>query len=137
MELQVGVKILLRNKEGKFLMARRSLKAYPDMRQSWDIIGGRIEAGTSLLDNLKREIKEETGLVYHGIPKLVAAQDILKNNGRHVVRLTYIGEIEGEPALSDEHIEVRWLAAEEIKNMGGDLLDSYFKNLIDTQIIDF
>lgn len=75
-ELQVGVKILLKNKEGRYLLLRRSLEKYPTATGRWDIVGGRIEAGKNLTENLKREIKEETGLELIGEPKLIAAQDI-------------------------------------------------------------
>jgi len=62
MELQVGVKVLLRNREGKYLLWRRSLIKYPNIGHKWDIVGGRINPGIALLDNLKREVKEETNL---------------------------------------------------------------------------
>jgi len=39
MELQVGVKVLLKNKEGKFLLIRRSPKKYPEVGPKWDIVG--------------------------------------------------------------------------------------------------
>src|SRR3990167_1376930 len=94
MQLQVGVKAILRNEEGKILLLRRSQAKYPDVKGDvWDIVGGRIEPGTPLLDNLRREIREETGLQLQGVPKLIAAQDILKNPEKHVVRLTYIAEV--------------------------------------------
>ena len=60
--LQVGVKILLKNSEGKYLLLRRNPEKYPEAQCGWDIVGGRIDAGSTLLDNLKREIKEETNL---------------------------------------------------------------------------
>ncbi len=62
MELQVGVKVLLRNKENKYLLLRRSPEKYPNAPLDWDIVGGRINPGLTLLDNLKREVKKETGL---------------------------------------------------------------------------
>lgn len=40
MELQVGVKVLLKNKEGNYLLLRRSLKKYPGVKGRWDIAGG-------------------------------------------------------------------------------------------------
>ncbi len=54
MELQVGVKILLKNSEGEYLLLRRNPKKYPEVGAKWDIVGGRIVAGTSLLENLRR-----------------------------------------------------------------------------------
>jgi ADP-ribose pyrophosphatase YjhB (NUDIX family) len=133
--LQVGVKILLKNPEGKYLMVRRNPKKYPEVGPKWDIVGGRIDAGSPLLENLKREIKEEVNLDYQGEPKLVAAQDILRVPGRHVVRLTYLGEMAGEPVLDDDHLEVKWFEASEIKSMSEVDLDIYFKELVDKQII--
>lgn len=132
MILQVGVKILLKNSEGKFLLVRRNPKKYPEVGAKWDIVGGRIEPGDSLLENLKREIKEEVGLDYFGIPKLIAAQDILKPD-KHVVRLTYTGEIEGDPKIDEDHIEAKWFTVEEVKVL--EFLDSYLKELVEQGII--
>lgn len=128
MKLQVGVKVLLKNSEGKYLLLRRSPKKYTDVAGDWDIVGGRIEPGTPLLDNLKREIKEETGLMLTDEPKLVAAQDILRIPGRHVVRLTYIARIDGEPKLDGDHLEYKWFTKEELNHLQE--LDIYFKNLL-------
>ncbi len=60
--LQVGVKVLLKNPEGKYLLVKRSPKAYPDAICGWELVGGRITPGIPLLENLKREVKEETGI---------------------------------------------------------------------------
>ena len=38
-ELQVGVKVLLKNPEGKYLFLHRSAEKYPET-QKWDIPGG-------------------------------------------------------------------------------------------------
>jgi len=131
MELQVGVKVLLKNSEGKFLLLRRSETRYKDVPAKWDIVGGRIEPGKPLLENLKREVLEETGLEIKGGVKLVGAQDILRISGRHVVRITYLGEAEGEPVLSDEHTDFGWFTLEEMKKFSREELDIYFKELLD------
>jgi ADP-ribose pyrophosphatase YjhB (NUDIX family) len=49
-KLQVGVKIFLKNAAGKYLLVRRSAQKYPDAQGSWDIVGGRINPGSKLLD---------------------------------------------------------------------------------------
>lgn len=127
MQLQVGVKILLKNKEGKYLLVRRSSEKYPEVGATWDIVGGRIEMGTPLLDNLKREIFEETKLELVGEPKLIAAQDILKSD-KHVVRLTYLGEADGEIVLDGENTEYKWSTREELNHI--ETLDAYFKEVL-------
>jgi ADP-ribose pyrophosphatase YjhB (NUDIX family) len=134
MELQVGVKALLKNKDGKYLLVRRSSEKYPEVGAQWDIVGGRIMPGTPLIDNLKREIKEEVDLNLVEAPKLIAAQDIVRVPDRHVVRLTYLGNIAGQPKLNDDHVECRWFALEEIKKLAD--LDEYFKELLEGGTLD-
>jgi len=134
-KLQEGVKALLKNKEGQYLMLRRSLEKYPDIKGRWDIVGGRIEPGSILVDNLKREIKEETNLNLVGQPQLIAAQDIIPKPAIHVVRLTYIGEVEGDIKLDEsENDQYKWCTADELKQI--DDMDIYFKELIDNKQID-
>jgi ADP-ribose pyrophosphatase YjhB (NUDIX family) len=88
MLLQVGVKVLLKNSEGKFLLVRRNPKKYPDVGAQWDIVGGRIDPGSKLIENLKREVLEETGLALSQPVKLVAAQDILREDIRLLISVT-------------------------------------------------
>jgi len=129
--LQVGVKILL-NKDGKYLLLRRSVEKYPEVKGRWDIAGGRIEAGKTLIENLKREVFEETGLELIGTPKLVAAQDILRKPSHHVVRLTYIGQANGEIKLDEnENDTYKWYSWEELVAL--DDIDIYLKELLNNQ----
>ncbi len=121
--LQVGVKVLLGDGTGKYLVLRRSPEKYPEVEQPWDIPGGRIDAGSPLLDNLRREVDEETGLRVAGEPRLIMAQDILRVPERHVVRLTYLADAEGELRLSEDHTESAWLKRDELLQLEG--LDSY------------
>jgi len=133
--LQVGVKILISNAKGEYLLLRRSLEKYPDVKGRWDIVGGRIETGKTLIENLKREVMEETGLELSGEPNLVAAQDILRKPGYHVVRLTYIGEAKGEIKLDiDENDMYKWYSQGELEKL--DDTDIFFKELIEKGIFN-
>ena len=134
MILQVGVKVLLKNSEGKILVLRRAEKKYGKTDGSWDIVGGRIDAGTTLMENLAREIMEETGLMMTTTPKLIGAQDIIRGEERHVVRLTYTGYTEGEPTLDlEESTEYKWFSFEELSKESD--LDAYVKTLIENGIL--
>jgi len=133
MELQVGVKVLLRNTDGKYLLIRRNEEKYQSKK--WDIPGGRINIGTSLSENLAREVMEETGLTMTTEPKIIGAQDIFASPDRHVVRITYIGTAEGDPKLSDEHTEFTWVTWSELKAMSVDELDRYVKALMEAGAI--
>lgn len=133
-KLQVGVKVFLKNKEGKYLLLRRNQDKYKGVRGFWDIAGGRIEAGSKLLDNLRREVSEETGLTITSEPKLLYAQDIIPNEEMHVVRLSYVAETLGEPVLdTSENIEYKWLSVAEMKSQEG--LDIYVQEIIDLGIL--
>ena len=127
-ELQVGVKIVLKNKDGEYLLVCRSAEKYPEVGAKWDIVGGRIDPGTTLLENLKREVMEETGLEIKDDIRIISAQDILRVEGRHIVRLTYVGEADGDVILSEEHLEYKWLTLEEIESL--EPMDIYFKEII-------
>jgi len=132
--LQVGVKVLLRNSEGKFLLLRRNPQKYPEIGPKWDIVGGRIDAGTSLLENLKREVKEETGLDVGSEPRLIAAQDILNVEGfpgRHVVRLTYTANAEGNPRINEENLEFRWFTRAEIESLPAKEMLEHLHGILD------
>ncbi|ETB63939.1 TPA: NUDIX domain-containing protein [Candidatus Nomurabacteria bacterium] len=133
MDFRVGVKILLKNKDEKYLILRRSSFKYPEVGPKWDIAGGRINIGESLIDNLKREILEETGLHLEEEPKLIAAQDIFRNEGKHIVRLTYTGNINGDVVLSDEHDEYKWITFSEFEEI--EPLDLYVREIINKKLI--
>ncbi|MDD4989077.1 MAG: NUDIX hydrolase [Candidatus Pacebacteria bacterium] len=130
--LQVGVKAFLKNKEGKFLLLRRSEK-YKDIKGNWDIVGGRINPGSSLFDNLKREILEETGLVLHETPQILTAQDILRVHGKHIVRISYIANIEGEPKIDGESTDFKWMTIAEMK--AEKELDMFVREILDQGLI--
>ena len=136
--LQVGVKVLLKNPEGKFLFVRRNPKKYPEIGPKWDIVGGRIDIGSPLIENLKREVMEEVGLPITSIPRLVGGQDILhveRFPGRHVVRLTYVAETEGTPKIDEESLEYCWLTMSEIKALPEAELDQYFREIMNQGLI--
>ena len=134
-KLQVGVKVFLKNKEGKFLLVRRNPEKYAGANGNWDIVGGRITPGTKLIENLKREVEEETQLKIISEPKLLYAQDIIPNSERHIVRLSYVGNTEGEPVLDfSENIQYKWLSIDEIKKQED--LDVYVKEIIDLGLIE-
>ena len=134
MILQVGVKAFLKNKEGKILLLKRSQEKYKGTKGTWDIVGGRIDPGSKLIDNLKREIKEQTQLEINSEPQLIYAQDIIPNEEKHVVRLSYIANVDGEPVLdTSENVEYKWLTIDELKKH--DDLDIYVKEILDKGLI--
>lgn len=130
MILQVGVKVFLRNEDGKYLLLCRSPIKYPGTNGRWDIVGGRINPGSRLMENLRREVKEETDLNIVGEPILIHAQDIIPNEEKHVVRLTYAGATTGEPVLdTSENVDHKWLSLEEMRATPD--LDVYVREILE------
>lgn len=127
--LQVGVKAFLANEQGKYLLTKRTDKYKNIQGGPWDIVGGRIEAGSPLIENLKREVDEEVGLTIIGDPTLFAAQDILLVPGKHIVRLTYIATAVGEVKLQAEEAEdFNWYSWEELKQLAN--LDKFVREIV-------
>jgi len=117
MLLQVGVKALIKNNSGKYLLIKRSVVMNGETSASWDIPGGRIDPSETLLEALTRELGEEIGLTnVPGDYQLIAAQDIfVKEKDLHVVRLTYKVSCDIQQIkLSQEHSEYCWVDENEI-----------------------
>lgn len=132
--LQVGVKIFLRNKDGNYLLLKRSPRRYPNIKNYWDIPGGRIIPGTSLIENLKREVFEEAKLKILGNPRLIFAQDIIRKKEKHIVRLTYIiGRVSGEPMLDEDHTDFKWVAISEMRRLK--ILDEFTREVIEQNLV--
>ncbi|HRF28352.1 MAG TPA: NUDIX domain-containing protein [Candidatus Saccharibacteria bacterium] len=128
MKLQVGVKALIKNKDGEYLFLRRAEAMDAETGPHLDIPGGRIEVDEPLEQALAREIQEETGLSLRAVHKLLAAQDIFVNaKNLRVIRLTYVAEAEGEVALSNEHSDYTWLT---IENAMRTNLDPYVREVL-------
>jgi ADP-ribose pyrophosphatase YjhB (NUDIX family) len=133
--LQVGVKAFLTKGDGRYLLVHRSAEKYKGTSGSWDIVGGRIDPGTRLMENLRREIQEETQMSIVGEPGLIHAQDIIPNAERHIVRLTYLAQTEGEPVLdTTENVEYKWLTSAEM--LAHDDLDIYVKEILTLGLLE-
>lgn len=129
--LQVGVKVFLKNQEAKYLLLKRSPIRYPEIKNFWDIPGGRIIPGTPLLENIKREIFEETKLFISNEPKLIGAQDIIRLPEKHIVRLTFFASTSGKPVLAEEDIACQWVTLDEMRNIKE--LDEFTREILENK----
>jgi 8-oxo-dGTP diphosphatase len=128
MKLQVGVKALIRNTQGKYLFIRRKEELPDGSGIRWDMPGGRINPEETLETALAREILEETGMVLEGEAHLLDAQDIIVPDvSLHVVRLTYSVRAGGDIRLSDEHQKHIWASLEEVEKLN---VDDYLRRTL-------
>ena len=113
MKLFVGAKALIINSEGKVLIVRESSK-YDDGVHAgeWDLVGGRIEAEEFILDGLKREVGEESGLEIEVLSVLGVSDNFpeIKGEKVHIVRVTYLCQSFSDAVvLSDDHDAYEWI----------------------------
>jgi len=114
----VSVGGLIENTEGKFLLVKS-----PD--RGWELPGGQVEAGETLIEALKREIKEETGIdievfnltaVHSNISKRTQPDGVSPIGS--IVSFGFTGKaISGELTTSEESLEVNWFDKDEILNV--------------------
>jgi ADP-ribose pyrophosphatase YjhB (NUDIX family) len=101
-------------RERRFLLVRRARPPY-----LYTLPGGVAETGETLIEAVKREIAEETGLAIEpaGLAgyREVINRDAQQRVMRHFVVLAFAARWQGgEPALSDELSEARWITPEEL-----------------------
>lgn len=71
----------------------------------WEPPGGVLEADESILDGLRREVLEETGLTVEP----VRLTGVYKNMARGIVALVFLARIrDGEATTSDETSRIEW-----------------------------
>jgi len=115
----IGVFAIILNKNKILLCHRRDM----DM---WNLPGGRLENNETLIEGLKREVFEETGLVVD-IIKLFRVYDKrpLKNE---LVYVYHCNIIEGELTINDE---ADYLNFFNFDNLPDNILKSHYKRIKD------
>jgi ADP-ribose pyrophosphatase YjhB (NUDIX family) len=103
---RIGVDVILRDAEGRILLHRRSDD------NSWSLIGGWMENGETPDQAVRREAREESGLVI----EVDELKDVcIRPEG--TVHLTYLGHaVSGNLQFSDESFELRYWEFGEVPN---------------------
>jgi 8-oxo-dGTP pyrophosphatase MutT (NUDIX family) len=102
----IGVHAVILDGAGRVLVLRSSFS------DQWQLPGGGVHYGETLLQAMQREVREEVGRdLLH--PRLVAVFDDGSGRGLHAV---FRGDLSpGEPRLSEEHTAWRYVAVEELR----------------------
>lgn len=113
MKLCVAAKAIVRRPDGKVLIVRESGSYDEGTNEGkWDVVGGRLDAGESLLEGLQREVEEESGLRVTK-DRVLTVEDkfqTIKGEAVHIVRVYYLCQAGDEPVvLSDDHDEYAWV----------------------------
>jgi 2-dehydro-3-deoxyphosphogluconate aldolase / (4S)-4-hydroxy-2-oxoglutarate aldolase len=100
-------------RDGRFLFVRRA----PDRPGAgyWCPVSGRIERGESQREALRREVREELGVVVEAREKLA---ELATPDGAYRLHYWSTTLVEGEPRIAnDEATGLRWLTLEELRDL--------------------
>ncbi|RKN42339.1 NUDIX hydrolase [Streptomyces hoynatensis] len=94
-------------------------RLFPDC---WDLVGGHVEAGETLLDTLVREVAEETGWRVRRVRRFLGVLTWVGDDGRGTRHeADYVVEVEGDldrPALEwDKHPRYAWFGAADLDRL--------------------
>jgi 8-oxo-dGTP pyrophosphatase MutT (NUDIX family) len=120
---QLGVKALLQNSDGKLLLLKVDTSKYLEpMPEFWDIPGGRVQKGESVMQTLEREVAEEIGVPASALVDPVKLDVVLANKripseipgedfGLLLAIYLYKVTILPDLRLSAEHSAAEWFSA--------------------------
>jgi len=124
----VGAVIL--NGRGQAFAQRRSSdrRLFPD---TWDIVGGHVEPGESLLDALAREITEETGWRLRRVGAFLGVSTWTGDDGEGVRHeADWVVEVDGDledPALEwSKHSAYGWFGSADLHRLKENLAPGEF-----------
>ena len=113
-------------KTRKVLLLQRN-----DGNNAWEIPGGKRENNEDIVSALKREVKEETGLVINEY-KLVYVSPIFENHPvlKPFLNIGYLCLVDNSDVIiSNEHIDYKWVSVEELVNyLDNDIYNDLLKN---------
>ncbi len=113
----IAVKALIKNKDS-FLVLKTTDSNQSNNLSGWETPGGRLEIGEEIIDGLKREIKEETGLI---VKILFPFNAFSANVGREdsIIGINYLAEYSGGEVKinTNEHVDYRWINISDIRKL--------------------
>ncbi|MFJ8692299.1 NUDIX hydrolase [Streptomyces roseolilacinus] len=114
----VGAVIL--DGDGRAFAQRRGpdRRLFPDC---WDVVGGHVEPGESLLEALVREVAEETGWRARRVRRLLGVTTWTGDDGVTRHEADYLVEVDGDlrrPALEwSKHTSYAWFGPEDLPRL--------------------
>ena len=103
-------------RDGRALLIRRGT---PPLEGEWSVPGGTLEVGETLLEGVRRELAEETGIEVRVLDLIEVFERIFPDGERrpryHFVILDYLCEmVSGEARAGSDVTEIAWAAESEL-----------------------
>jgi len=111
-------------RDGNILLIKRGIEPYKDF---WGLPGGHLDFDEKIEDAVRREVKEETGLVVTSL-LLHGIYDSPSRHPKQSVAISYITETIGEPKAGDDAAEVQFFL---INNLPSELAFDHNKIIAD------
>lgn len=111
----IAVTCAIIENDNKILCAQRSAKM--NLPLKWEFPGGKIEDGEDCETCLKREIKEELGVEIEIIERLPSNKHRYSNS-KIIELIPFRCSLQTFEIDLFEHSRIRWLAVEELKDLG-------------------
>lgn len=125
----VGAKAVLVN-DKKVLLLKNVQK---NRKSTWDLPGGGLEEGESLVEALKREVREETGITNFTTGEVLDVRPLHENVKKDIGLLFVIflcKTEENSVRLSEEHGEHKWITKRGINKITQDSPYEYYKEAV-------
>ncbi len=109
----IGVSAIIFDQNERVLLIRRGK---PPASGFWHVPGGKLEAGESLVEGVRREVKEETGLDVIIGPIMAVVER--RQEGFHYVIVDFLARIsnfnQAEIQSADDASAAAWVAEDEL-----------------------
>jgi mutator protein MutT len=109
---RVAVGVIHQN--GKILICRRKQNSRYGLK--WEFPGGKLEAGESILDCLRRELREELSIEVERYDRVETQTAFYEDGGTFEVAYCHVRRYLGEPR-NNVFEEIRWVSLDELRTL--------------------
>jgi 8-oxo-dGTP diphosphatase len=109
------VAAVIKNREGLTLAVQRGESSKEYISKKWEFPGGKIEAGETLQEALRRELVEELR-IEAAVGELVTTVDHTYPDFRLIMHAFHCLILSGELTLT-EHLDKKWLPKSELRSL--------------------
>jgi len=106
--------VAILRKEKRFLVCQRKKGSRYELK--WEFPGGKVEGGETILDCLKRELREELSVDVEIVDRSVSQVNRYDDGGEFEVTFFFVSRFAGEP-VNNVFEQIRWVTIEELKSL--------------------